>query len=120
MNITFYSLDSLDNKIFFKEKGMFDKNILIFNDKSVENTKIYLTINDNDIILDRVGNVKMHMHFIRNTETTGFYENELGLQFKMNILTSKLIIKANKVEIEYSLILDGNMLSSHKIWILFQ
>lgn len=120
MNVTFYSLDSLDNKIFFKEKGILDKNILIFNDKSAQSTKIYLTINEDNIILDRVGNIKMHMHFIRNIETAGYYENELGLEFKMNILTSKLIIKTNKIEIEYSLFLDGNMLSSHKIWILFQ
>lgn len=120
MKIIFHSIDSNEEKIFYQVEGQLIKNLLIFEDKSTPNTTIYLTINNDNIILDRVGEVNMHMQFINNQIVEGNYENKLGLEFNIKIKTNGLIIKKNKIDIDYDLIIDNYTASSHKIWILFQ
>ena len=116
----FHSLDSNEEKIYFQVEGKIIKHLLIFEDKSTPNTIIYLAINKDNIILDRVGDTNMHMNFKSNQIIEGYYKNKLGLEFRIFIKTNNLIIKTNKIEIDYDLIIDDYTASSHKIWILFQ
>lgn len=120
MKVIFHSLDSNEEKIYFQVEGKIIKHLLIFEDKSTPNTIIYLAINKDNIILDRVGDTNMHMNFKSNQIIEGYYKNKLGLEFRIFIKTNNLIIKTNKIEIDYDLIIDDYTASSHKIWILFQ
>ena len=119
MMLTFHSIDDENNKIIFKSEYKKNNNIIIFEDKSVENTMIFLTINEDNIIFERKGNINMKLILHKNIKTQGYYQNELGLDFKFNIITSKLEYNKNKINIGYSMYLDEDLISTHKIWILF-
>lgn len=116
MNIVFYSLDSYNNKVYFKTEGIFNNNILSFSD-DISN---YEFIIKNDFItLNRTGSVIMNLIFKKNKKTEGSYKNELGLEMKLEIFTKFLSIKNNKIDIEYDLFINNELISSHKIKILF-
>ena len=61
----------------------------------------------------------MYMLFDLNNITNGSYENNEGLEFNFEIKTSKIEVLKNKIRIDYSMIMDGEMLSSHKLSLLF-
>lgn len=117
MKITFYSLDDEKNKIFFKSEGKKIDNCIIFEDKSYDNTVIKLELYSSSIILNREGNVNMKLILKKNEASECFYQNEMGLEFKFMAFCKDLIIKENRIDIEYDMILDEDILSSHKIWI---
>lgn len=117
MEVTFYSLDDENNKIFFKSKGTKEKNIISFADKSNENTTISLEILDSSITFYRKGNVDMKMILKKNKILDCYYKNQIGLEFNFKVNCKELIIKENRIDMEYDMILDNDIMSSHKIWI---
>lgn len=119
MDLVFYSLDDNENKIFFRTSYELLDNQIVFDDKSMENTKILLTISENSLIFERKGNVCMKMNLVLNEETKGIYENSNGLSFEFSTLCKSLLITKKKIEIEYSLFVMMDEISSHKIWITF-
>ena len=119
MNLTFYSKDSNDNKVLFTTSYIKDDNEVIFNDESVSNTTIYLIINNDSIIFKRKGSILMDITIKKDLTTKCHYENEMGLSFDFLVKTKSLLIREKRIEMEYSLFLDGDIISTHKITIIF-
>lgn len=119
MKVVFHSVDSDGNKIVFNAPCEVSGNTYKFLDKTVENTYIILTINDDQSInFNREGKVNMSMKFSLKEKTIGFYKNDMGLEFKLDLFTTYLDIKGNKLTLEYEMSLDDYK-STHKIYILF-
>ena len=74
---------------------------------------------DKCIRLIRTGDTTMYMLFDIKNITSGSYENIEGLEFSFEIKTTKLEIQNNKIRIDYSMIMDKQVLSSHKLSLLF-
>ena len=119
MFLTFKSIDNEGNEIKFQTEYEKLDNKYIFDDLSVENTKVELMMNEENVIINRFGDTESKFVFIQGINTLAFYKNSLGLELKMNIFTKKIIIKSKQLYLEYELILDSDVISSHKIWILF-
>ena len=119
MNLTFYSKDSNDNKVLFTASYIKDDNEIIFNDESTKNTTIYLTINNDSIIFKRKGNINMDITIKNDLISKCHYENEMGLSFDFLVKTNYLVINEKRIEMEYSLCGDGDIISTHKIKIIF-
>lgn len=117
MEITFYSLDDENNKVFFKSKGIKENNIISFIDKSNDNTTILLEQNTSSIIFYRKGDIDMKMILEKNIINSCYYKNQNGLEFDFKVYCKELIIKEKRIDIEYDMILDEDIISSHKIWI---
>ena len=117
MELVFYSLDNDNNKVFFRADYERKNNQIVFVDKSIENTMIYLTINGNSLIFERKGNTSMTMTLMENIETFGHYESSTGLFFDFSIITKKLMVLDKRIEIEYTLSILGDVIGTHKIWI---
>ena len=120
MNLTFYSIDSNEDKVIYtvpyKELS---STSLEFEDKTIENTIIRLDINNtSSILFKRIGNVDMEMNLILNKKTIGYYKNHLGLEFEFSVLTNKIEFIDNKLIIEYNMTINDDE-SSHKLSILF-
>lgn len=120
MELVFHSLDSASNKVFYKTTLKKVDNTLIFSDKTVENTTIYLTIEEDSLLFERKGNITMEMVIKENEESIGQYENINGLMFEFKVKTKKLSILKNNIEMEYALYVDEDEISIHKIWISFK
>lgn len=118
MKITFHSINSENNKICFTSDGYYENDVLVFEDKSISNTKIYLNISSSFIEFQRKGEIEMYLKIIKNQKTAGYYKNSIGLDFEFEVNTKEVIIKNNKILLEYSLILDNEEISTHKILIL--
>lgn len=119
MILTFHSIDNDDNKIIYKTEYIKKDNLITFDDKSMENTQIHLTIESDSIHFQRVGDNEMDLMLIYNQKTTGFYKNSIGLEFEFEVFTSGLTINSKRISIKYTMFLEGNPMSTHKIWILF-
>ena len=92
--------------------------MIIFVDKTCENTTNHLILLDNQIKLIRLGEVNMEMLFDLSKETIGKYSNNLGLEFSFVVKCYNLKVQKNRILIEYNMILDEFTSSTHKIWIL--
>lgn len=119
MILTFHSIDSNDNKIIYKTEYIKKDNQIIFADKSMENSVIQLTIENDSITFKRIGDNEIDLMLVYNQKTTGFYKNTMGLEFKFEVYTTSLNITTKKISIEYTMFLENNPMSTHKIWILF-
>lgn len=120
MIVTFHSLDNDNNKIYFKSEAQIIDDYIVFDDKSIENTKIYLKYNSSSVIFKRVGNTNMSIEYIQDKITTGTYKNELGLEFNFSVDTTSFSIEKDKIIIEYNMYIEKDYISSHKIWILLR
>ncbi len=117
--LRFYSIDSDNNEVKYFSPFVREKNTLIFEDKSVNNTKVFLTIGEN-IKIERHGNINMSFLFDLDNLTLGMYENELGLKAEFIIKTNELLVSNNNVIIAYDLYLDSEKISGHRIVIDFK
>ncbi len=117
MELLFYSLDKDSNKVFFRANYEKKDNLIIFQDKSMENTMIYLTINRDSLVFERKGNTSMTMILKENINTPFHYESSTGLFFDFEVKTKVLSIKDNKLELEYSLLDLGDEIQNVKLWI---
>lgn len=119
MYLTFKSLDSFGNEIKYETEYKRIENGYIFDDLSVENTTTTLYIKDGNITIERNGDTLSKFNFIINNKTPGFYKNNAGLEINLDIFTKKINLLADKLYLEYDLIVEDDVISSHKIWILF-
>lgn len=119
MNLTFYSVDSNKEKVCYSTEFVRDENQIIFLDKSVANTTIYLTIFENSLLFERKGDILMDLPLKYGEKTLCHYKNELGLEFDFLVLTNELLISSKRIEMEYSLFLEQDKISTHKITIIF-
>ena len=119
MKVSFLSIDDENNKINFSTEVTHVDNRYIFVDKTTENTIIEIEVLGECVRLTRTGNVTMYMLYDINNLTCGSYENKEGLEFEFEIQTTKLEIQKSKIRIDYSMIMDKQVMSSHKLSLLF-
>ena len=85
--------------------GIKDKNKLKYIDDKV--VVVVEIMNDKVSLKRNTEDYEIFMVFDLNTETLGKYIiRNLG-EFKLNIITNKLLIENDLIEIEYQMILDG-------------
>lgn len=120
MKVFFYSIDDDNNKIHFNADGFYEEDFLTFEDKSIPNTKIYLKQENNELIFKRLGFVEMNMRLKHQEKTKAKYKNDMGVEFDFETITKILSYKDNRIDIEYDMILDDKVYSTHKIWIIIR
>lgn len=119
MKVTFHSLDNDGNKVFYKTDAKAIDSYIEFRDGSTKNTIIRLSYTNSSIIIERIGDINMVLNLELDKTTGCMYKDNLGLELDLEIKTNELEVKNNKLYANYDLILDKNVISSHKIWILF-
>lgn len=120
MVVSFFSVDNQNNRVCFKSEAVYENNTLVFQDKSVRDTYIHVTKHKDKLCFERKGSVCMSMELELGCRRTGFYKNALGLEFSFTSYCHILKITEKKIEMEYDMILDGDVLSKHKIWIIIR
>jgi uncharacterized beta-barrel protein YwiB (DUF1934 family) len=114
-----FEMISENLNINFKVFGKRDDNILTFPDKSVPNTTMMVIFKSDAVIIKRYGSVSMEQSFVVGEQLTGFYKNDMGLEFEIRSFTTELIVEENKIEIFYEHYLEDKWQSSNKLKILF-
>ena len=119
MKVSFISVDDEKNKINFSTGVIYNDNKYTFVDQTTPNTTIEIEVLGECIRLTRTGDTTMYMLYDLANITSGSYENVEGLEFNFEIKTTKLEIQKTKIRIDYSMIMDKQVLSSHKLSLLF-
>ena len=114
--LEFYSIDSDNNEVHYMSLYERQNDLIIFDDKSVENTKVFLKIG-NQFEIFRHGKVDMNFKFNKEKLTQGYYKNELGLEIDFVIKTIKLSFDNNIFNVIYELYYANEKISTHKITI---
>lgn len=120
MMIHFYSVDNDNNKVSFKSEGYESNGKLCFLDKTIKDTMIYLTISTDKLLFERKGRIEMVLPLQQEIKSKAYYKNELGLEFDFIADCTKLEINRDRIDIQYDMILDNEVQSSHKIWIILR
>lgn len=120
MVVSFFSTDNQNNRVSFRAEAVYDKETLVFQDKSVKDTYIRVSVSGNKLCFERKGAVCMAMELEAGARRTGWYKNAMGLEFSFVSDCRVLKITEKKLEMEYDMILDGEVLSKHKIWIIIR
>ena len=121
MLLSFLSFDDQKNKTSFQSDAIQTENSIEFEDKSAKDTRIRITILEDSFLLERRGFIEMQMHFCLDKATQGIYKNKDGLEFDFEVHTKRLTIEKNKLKVNYDMVMDGEILSSHTFQVvLFQ
>lgn len=117
MKLKFQSSNNDADLVEFEAQYISENNKIIFDDLSIENTKIIIDILDEfNVNFKRVGNINMDILFSLNNDKIASYSNNLGVSFDFNVFTNKLVIKNDQIIVEYeSNIMDFKQ--KHKIFI---
>jgi uncharacterized beta-barrel protein YwiB (DUF1934 family) len=119
VKVSFISIDDEKNKISFNTEVSVIDNKYVFTDVTTPNTTIEIEVLGECVRLTRTGDTTMYMLYDTNNITNGSYENIEGLEFNFEIKTTKIEIHKSKIRIDYSMIMDKQVLSSHKLSLLF-
>ena len=103
----------------FKVFGKMEDNTLIFPDKMIPNTKYFVTILDNEVLIKRVGTIFMEQRFVMGQYVDGIYRINENIEFLIGSETEKLEISENMILIEYAHYFDGTFHYSNKLKIIF-
>ena len=106
---------NISYKVFGKKEG----NVLTFPDKSNPNTIMSVTIEEDYIEVRRTGRVTMQQRFKFNSKESGFYRNDMGLEFEISSFTTEMTITKNQIEVFYEYYLSNEWQSSNKLKIIF-
>ena len=117
--LIYFEMISENMNINFKVFGKKEGNLLIFPDKSTPNTMINVTIGDNEIVIERTGNVNMKQVFKLKEKMEGYYKNNLGLEFKTASFTKELYVRENSINVLYEHYFENEWQSSNKLKIIF-
>lgn len=117
MKLKFQSSNNDADLVEFEAQYISENNKIIFDDLSIENTKIIIDILDEfNVNFKRVGNINMDILFSLNNDKIASYSNNLGVSFDFNVFTNRLVIKNDQIIVEYeSNIMDFKQ--KHKIFI---
>ena len=118
MLITFEMISENLN-INYKVFGKMEGNTLIFPDKSTPNTMMNVMIGDDFVEIKRSGKVEMLQRFKFNSKESGFYRNDMGLEFEISSFTTEISITKNQIEVFYEYYLSNEWQSSNKLKIIF-
>ena len=115
----FKGIDIDGNVTKFDSACEYENGIYKFVDLSTENTIIYIQIEASTITITRKGNTDMELFLVRNEKTSGYFKNNLGLEFEFSVLTDDLSINSDRIYASYSLFVENDLVNSQKMWILF-
>lgn len=115
--ITFHSVDSDGEKVIFHTEGTIIDNKIVFVDKTAKNTNIIITLFNDCVAFERIGESKMYLKLALNTYTKCNYDNH-GLAFEFEAYTTKLNVTNTKLEFEYDMYIEKDLISKRKIYIL--
>ncbi len=119
MKVSVLSMNDQKEKVSFQSEAIQEDNKIQFEDKSYPNTQIILSLLEESILLERSGDVQMHMHFHPQEITDGWYRNKEGLQFDYQVQTMDILRKNNKIKVTYILFLDHSPISTTTFQITF-
>ena len=119
MIVNFKSIDKDGNITEFETEYNYENNVYSFEDKSTENTMIYVSFDSNSLSFIRKGDTIMNLDLIYKQKSSGYFKNNLGLRFEFETFTNDLSINFNKIYVSYSLFIENDLINEHKIWILF-
>ena len=57
----------------------------------------------------------MEMEFIPKEKTKGYYQNQLGLSFEFDVYCSLCIIKDERIDVHYEMILEDGTTNKQKL-----
>lgn len=118
MKIKFTS-NNEDEYINYETSAIKENNTYIFSDKTVEDTKMGVSIiNNKNIYVSRIGNVNMNFELVENERTQGTFETIEGLEFEFEVNCLKIDITYNSIYFEYEYYFDNEFQSNHKISII--
>lgn len=117
MRISFYSFSD-DEKVHFEAEGTIIDNVISFYDNTNVHTQYIIDKINNTIKINRTGSIKSSMFFEEGKINNSLYESSEGLNLEFLVHCKSVSIEKNKIMIEYSLILDENILNNYKIWLL--
>lgn len=120
MKVTFLSMDEDENKVFFESDASFCEDEIVFADKSLTDTTLYLRFEPDRLNLRREGQVFMRLSFRQHHKTDGFYRDSFGLEIPLTVLCTFLKVEAKKTIVHYELWWDEQMKTKHKILLLFE
>ena len=115
----FKSIDKEGNVTEFDSICEYKNNTYSFKDLATENTMIYITIDASTVTIKRLGNTNMEIFLANGIKTSGYYKNNLGLEFNFYTLTTDLSINSCSLYASYSLFMENDKINEHKMWILF-
>ena len=115
----FKSIDKDGNVTSFDSICKYENNTYSFLDLATENTMIYISIDASTVTIKRVGYTNMELFLVNGLKTTGYYKNNLGLEFNFDCLTNDLSINNGSIYASYSLFVENDMVNQQKMWILF-
>lgn len=120
MKIHFYSFSD-GEKIDFISECSYENNTYFFKDQTDLGTTIsFKVLDEHRIEFKRSGHTITTIIFDKFNITKAFYDNNEGLAFNFNVKTNRLDLEINKIVVEYDLILDGEIQSSIKIYLLIK
>lgn len=119
LKFTSFSSD-LETQTFETNYEITKTGYISFVDKSALDTKIYIKEIDNSFIIKRLGNISMQMTLQEGKTTKAIYKdiNGVSMEFETKCLSFKSA--PNQFDVVYELILDKNVISTHKLNILFE
>ena len=115
----FKSVDKDGNVTIFDSLCEYSDGIYKFKDIATENTYIYISIDASTVSIIRKGNTNMELFLAYGMKTTGYYKNNLGLEFNFLAETTDLSINSDRIYASYSLFVENDLVNQHKMWILF-
>lgn len=107
-----FELISLDTKTQFNVNGEINDEEITFTDN--EKNKHFIKLSGSVIQYLKVGLSYMKFLFDLENMTTGFFSVDNN-EFLFNIKTTKLINEANKLEIEYELFQEDELINKNKL-----
>ena len=119
MQISFLSLDSEQNKVYFVSDATKTNSIYTFEDKSTEHTTIHLEVLEDKVCILRKGSVQMNMEFVEGHATKGTYEDVFGLTLEFTIYCEQLKIMDKKILIHYQMLQNNSVISTIKLALTF-
>jgi len=121
MKLHFFSISETNKVNFISDYEIQNESIYVFDDKSLENTKLCIDVKSNEeILFERYGDTNMNVRFIPGVKTKGEYSNSMGLEFGFHVHTKNIEILDKKITVEYDLYIDGEYNDSIKIYMLLK
>ena len=106
---------NINYKVFGEKKD----NVLIFKDKSVSNTMMYVDFSNDMVEITRTGHVNMNQQFKLNQRLVGSYKDQTGIEANIASFTKEMVVNDNMIMLVYDYYLDNELLSCNKLKIIF-
>lgn len=119
MKVHFYSISS-SGRVDFETTADHLEDKIKFKDLSQNDTNIEIAFLDEHIHFIRTGEVESLMPFHLNEKTKGYYKNNLGLSFELEVFTKRISKEKSKISIEYDFFIDGEHQDTVKIYLLMK